>query len=89
MTAFLFDSGYFQCSIGYKNVNYSVKVNGKKKDFKYSEGQLKTALPAGASYIDVSIAHQSKHIGLLLLTGITFIGSLVYLAISYFKPKYN
>ncbi|ALG26292.1 hypothetical protein AN634_09810 [Lactiplantibacillus plantarum] len=75
--------------IGYKNVNYSVKVNGKKKDFKYSEGQLKTALPAGASYIDVSIAHQSKHIGLLLLTGITFIGSLVYLAISYFKPKYN
>lgn len=75
--------------IGYKNVNYSVKVNGKKKNFKYSEGQLKTALPAGDSYIDVSIARQSKHIGLLLLTGITFIGSLVYLATNCFKPKYN
>ncbi|MGO2272168.1 MAG: hypothetical protein ACTH42_02930 [Lactiplantibacillus plantarum] len=75
--------------IGYKNVNYSVKVNGKKKNFKYSEGQLKTALPAGDSYIDVSIARQSKHIGLLLLTGITFIGSLVYLATNRFKPKYN
>lgn len=68
--------------VGYKNVDFSVKVNGKKTKFWRSEGQLKAKLPAGRSKVLVSVANSSKHIGLLIISIIGYlfgIGSLVFL----------
>ncbi|KRN20479.1 hypothetical protein IV79_GL000534 [Pediococcus claussenii] len=71
--------------VGYKNVDFSVKVNGKKTVFWRSEGQLKTKLPAGSSKILVSVADSSKHIGLLVISVIGYLFGIFSLILLWMK----
>lgn len=59
--------------VGYSNVNYLIKVNGKKVSYVLSQGQLMVKLPTGRSRILVSVVNSSKHAILLLVSVISFL----------------
>ncbi|CAB1719562.1 hypothetical protein [Lactiplantibacillus plantarum] len=63
--------------IGYKNVNYQIKVNNHLVKYAHSQGQLKANLPAGHSKITVSIANNSRHGWALFITLFAYIASLL------------
>ena len=71
--------------IGYNHVNYNVTVNGKSTHYWRSGGQLKAELPKGRSNIKVSVANQSRHVILLLLTVLTYLIALGYMLFDRFK----
>jgi hypothetical protein len=67
--------------IGYKNVNYQIKVNNHHVKHTHSQGQLKAKLPAGRSNITISIANSSRHAWALFITFLAYIASLLIFAL--------
>ncbi|WP_047999513.1 hypothetical protein [Lactiplantibacillus herbarum] len=68
--------------IGYNNVNYQIKVNGRSVTYRRSQGQLKVKVPKGHSKIVVSIANNSRHGWVLLITFLTYVVALMLLGLA-------
>jgi len=71
--------------VGYHKVNYEVFVNRKKVAYQRVDGQLRAKLPAGTSQIVISVANNSRHVGLLFVSLLVGVAMVIVL---FIKPKH-